>query len=98
MSSPTPAPTNIFYIQDSYSAATGGGSGLPISPDFVAPSVAAATTVAAIFATAFQTTVALVNKFSQGTTGFSVTIVSPGPANVANTATPSGVIMAGASA
>ena len=104
MASPTPAPTNIFYIQDEYSAATGGGSGLAMSPDFVATSVANATTVAAIFATLFQTPVRLVNKFNNAAgafgvnAGFATTLVSPGPANVANTSTPSGTIMAGSAA
>jgi len=88
----TAAPTNVFFVIDDYaiSAGTGMGSGLPVSCDFVAPSVAAATQTAYLFATIMQSSVRLVNKFNQGST-FASTQVLPGPANVALTVSPSGV-------
>ena len=101
MSSPTVAPTNIFYIVDDFNTAAGAGqgSGLPISPDFVATSTANATQVAYLLATLFQTGVRLVKKFNHGGSGgWSSTAVSPGPANTALTVVPSGTIMAGVSA
>ncbi len=97
----TAAPTNVFYIIDDFNTAagTGEGSGLAMSPDFVAVSTANATTVAYLFATIFQTGVRLVNKFNNGgANGFTSTAVGPGPANTALTLVPSGVYMAGASA
>ena len=100
MASPTPSPTNIWYIQDEFGTA-GGASGMPMSPDFIASSTANATQVAYLFATLFQSSVRLVQKFSSNSgawgtnTGFTSTLVSPGPANTALTVVPSGVLLAG---
>lgn len=96
MSSPTPAPTNIFFVTDDWNVAagTGGGSGQPISGDFIAPTVAAATQVAYIIATAHQVGVRLIQKFGSGV-GPSYTAVAAGPANTALTVVPSGVQFVG---
>lgn len=97
MSSPTPAPTNIFYIVDDWNVAAGagGGSGLPISGDFIAPTNAAALTVAYLVATVHQVGVRLVQKFGSGV-GPTFTAVAPGAANIALTAVPSGIQFVGA--
>jgi hypothetical protein len=94
----TPAPTNVFYLIDDYNTAagTGMGSGQPLSPDFVATSVANATQVGYLFATIMQQGVRLVNKFNNMTTsGFQSTAIGPGPANTALTVVPSGTFAIG---
>ena len=89
----TAAPTNVFYVIGDYNVANGGmGSGQPLCPDFVAPTLAAATQTAFLFATIMQLPVRLVNKFNNaGTSGFQSTAIAPGSANVALTVSPSGV-------
>jgi hypothetical protein len=92
----TAAPTNIFYLIDDYAGTSGLGSGQPITPDFLATSVAAATQIGYLIATALQMSVRLVNKFNNGaSTGFASTLIGPGPANTALTVVPSGAGVAG---
>jgi len=84
-------PTNVFFLLDDYANTTGGGaSGQQISPEFTAATLANATTVACIIATALQRPVRLVQKFGSGNAP-PYTLVAAGLANVANTSTPSGV-------
>lgn len=86
----TTAPSTVFYlIDDTDVSGTGGGSGEPICKDFMAPTVASATQVGYLIATAMQRTVRLVNKFYQF--GAVTTKIAPGPANTALTVAPSGV-------
>lgn len=90
------APTNVFYlIDDSGTSAgpaggnTGGTSGMQISPEFTAPSTAAATQIGFLFASTFQRPVRLVQKY--GSTGGPWTLITGQVANVALTVVPSGV-------
>jgi hypothetical protein len=97
MGLPTTAtgPTNVYYLIDDYGTTagppggqTGGASGNMISPEFTAPSLGVATTVAFIFSTAFQRPVRLVTKYG-GTPPW--TLVTGQAATVALTGVPSGV-------
>ena len=86
----TTAPSTVFYvIDDTDVSGKGAGSGQPLSPDFVAPTLAAATQVGYLIATTLQRDVRLVNKFYQFPN--STTKISAGPANTALTVAPSGV-------
>jgi hypothetical protein len=90
------APTNVYYLIDDYANSAGvnaslpgaGGSGKPISPEFTAPSAAAAITVAHIIASALQRPVRVV-LMSGGSPPY--TLVQAALANVALTSVPSGV-------
>jgi hypothetical protein len=87
---------NSYFLIDDYGAGTtsgggtGAGSGAPISPEFTAPSIAAAVQVAYIFATAFQRPVRLVQKYG-GISAMPWTLVTGGLANIALTSVPSGI-------
>jgi hypothetical protein len=87
-------PTNVYYLQDDTSDAstsgggTGGASGAQLSPDFTAPTLAAATQVAYLFASAFQRPVRLVTKYGSAPPW---TLVIGALANIALTSVPSGV-------
>lgn len=65
----------------------GAGTGMPIGPDFVAPTIAAAITIAHIVSTAFQRPVRVVPV---GSPGPYTLVVGLGPA-VALTQVPSGI-------
>ena len=88
-------PTNVYFLEDDPGVSAGppGGfsgatSGQQLSPEFTAPSLAAATTVAYLFASAFQRPVRLVTKYG-GTPPW--TLVTGAPANVTLTSVPSGI-------
>jgi hypothetical protein len=88
------APTNVFYLIDDTGTSagpaggnTGGASGMQISPEFTAPTTAAATQVAFLFASTFQRPVRLVQKWG-GTPPW--TLIVGQVANVALTVVPSG--------
>ncbi len=85
---------NVYYLIDDPGAAAGpagtpgaGGSGKPISPEFTAPSAAAAIQVAHIIASALQRPVRIVNMFGSPP----YTLVQGAAANGALTVVPSGV-------
>lgn len=84
------APSTVFYvIDDTDVSGKGAGSGEPLCKDFVAPTLAAATQVGYLIATALQRDVRLVNKYYQFPNV--TTKISAGPANTALTVAPSGV-------
>jgi len=95
----TTGPTNVWFVEDDAAATantaagglTAGGSGAQISPEFTAPSAAAAVTVAHIFASLFQRPVRLVNKYAPTAGTPPWTLVQGATANVALTSVPSGV-------
>ncbi len=92
-------PTNVYFCEDDTAATantaagglTAGGSGAQISPEFTAPSAAAAITVAHIFASVFQRPVRVVQKYAPGAGLPPWTLVQGATANVALTSVPSGV-------
>ena len=80
---------DTYYLADDSTNASGaGGSGERLTPDFIAPSVAAATNVAHIIASALQRPLRLVTPFS-GAAPY--TKVTGALATVALTACPSGI-------
>lgn len=96
----TTGPTNVYFCEDdtgatantlATSALTAGGSGAQLSPEFTAPSAAAAIQVAHLFASVFQRPVRLVNKYSPASGTPPWTLVQGAAANVALTVVPSGV-------
>jgi hypothetical protein len=81
---------NQYYVIDDYafnSGGGGGGSGQPLGPTYIAPSAAAAITVAHLLASILQRPVRLVAL--GGTPPW--TLVQGAAANVALTAVPSGI-------
>ena len=92
----TTGPTNVYYLIDDFGTSagpttggpTGGTSGNMISPEFTAPSLAAATTVAYLFASTFQRPVRLVQKYGGSPPWTLVNGIGP---NNDLTATPSGI-------
>ncbi len=82
--------STVFYLIDdtNVASASAGGGAIPVCPDFVAPTAAAASQVAYLIASALQRSVRLVNKYYPAPP---YTLVSPGPANTALTVAPSGV-------
>lgn len=89
-------PTNVYYLQDdtgnttTSGGGTGGASGQQLSPEFTAPTVAAAMQVAYLFASVFQRPVRLAIKYG-GIGAMPWTLVTGASANVALTSVPSGV-------
>jgi hypothetical protein len=94
-------PTNVYYVIDDYGntapsgpgaqsgTAGSGGTGAALTPEFTAPSGAAAIQVAHIVATALQRSpVRIVQKLG-GSPPW--TLVQGAPANIAITSVPSGV-------
>lgn len=90
------ATPNAYYLQDDYAntaasgGGTGGASGAQLSPEFTAPTIAAAVQVAYLFATVFQRPVRLVQKYG-GISAMPWTLVTGGAANIALTSVPSGI-------
>lgn len=91
----TTGPTNVYFLADTpgtqagpAGGQTGSASFNPISPDFTAPTIAAAAQVAYIFSSAFQRPVYLVTKFAAAAT---YTLVTGLGANTALTLVPSGI-------
>jgi hypothetical protein len=94
-------PTNVYFLEDDPGLSTGvagqnqalsgSGTGAQLSPEFTAPSAAAALTVAHIFATCFQRPVRLVTKYAPASGTPPWTLVLGAVANVAITSVPSGV-------
>lgn len=91
---------NVYYCTDDtgFSAGTasqqanpGSGSGFPLTPEFTAPSAAAAVTVAHIFASVMQRPLRLVTKYNAPVGQPPWTLVFGATANVALTSVPSGV-------
>ncbi len=80
---------DTYYLADKNSNTGGaGGSGERLTSDFIAPSVAAATNVAYIIATALQRPVILVTPFSGAAPYTTVANALP---TIALTACPSGI-------
>ena len=93
-------PTNVYFVEDDTAATantlatpalTAGGSGAQISPEFTAPSAAAALTIAHLLASVLQRPVRLINKYSPASGTPPWTLVQGAAANVALTSVPSGV-------
>lgn len=85
---------NTYYLIDDYGQAAGqtgtpgaAASGEQLTPSFTAPNIGAAQTVAYLIGTVMQRPVRLVAM--GGSPPW--TLVSPGPANIALTAVPSGI-------
>jgi hypothetical protein len=90
----TSALANQYYVQDDYGQAAGqvgtpggGASGEQLSPIFTAASIANAMTAAYLFCTTLQRPGRLVAM--GGAPPW--TLITPGPANIALTAVPSGL-------
>lgn len=93
----TTAPQNVYYCIDDYAAGTNpttpftpgsGGSGQPVTPEFVAPTAAIALTMAYLFASLLQRPLRLVPKYS-GTPPY--TLVLGAVPGIGLTLVPSGV-------
>jgi len=91
------APTNLFFIIDDYtntSTTLGGGSGAQLSPEFTTPSgassLANAQWVAQQFATLFQRSVRLVQKYNIAAAPYTPSFV-PNTTSLALSNAPSGV-------
>jgi len=79
---------NVYFLMDDTTNANGGGASAdPISSEFTAPSLTAATTVAYIIASALQRPVRLVPKFGAPP----YTLVQGALPTVGLTSVPSGV-------
>jgi hypothetical protein len=93
----TTAPQNVYYCIDDFAAGTNpatpftpgsGGSGLPVTPEFVALTAANALTMAYLFATLLQRPLRLVPKYS-GQPPY--TLVLAGLPGIGLTLVPSGI-------
>jgi len=84
---------NLYRLIDDYGssntsgAGTGAGSGQPLCPDFVAPTIAAAAQMAFILCTCLQRPARLVPVGGQPP----YTLITGGAVNVALTSVPSGI-------
>jgi hypothetical protein len=92
--------TPVYFVEDDpgftaggvgQQAGTGAGTGMQLSPEFTAPSAAAAIQVAHIIASALQRPVRIVTKYAPGAGNPPWTLVQGAAANVALTLVPSGV-------
>ena len=90
----------VYFVEDDsgftaggtgQQAGTGAGSGAQLSPEFTAPTVAAAIQVAHLFASVLQRPVRIVTKYAPGAGLPPWTLVQGAAANQALTVVPSGV-------